>query len=494
MNTFYVRILCVGYLLLATLLFLGNWFYLKYALVFIIGHILYFALYSTRNAERLETVVSKKSLVSLAVLALVWTLLMGVGGVFLQTTDFIAHNTKFYELFLHKWPILIKERQSFSCYYYGYYLVPALLSKIFGDLSVVTIIIYTWLGIWLGLIWIYLLLFRKLWLVVLLIMSGGIIFSFELASLALLHASISYNPLLSLFIQSLYVPNQVVAALITTGLFLYYIKDYSISFYAITLSFFWGVFTAFLLILLFGIVLVIDYLRGRNKISLKSFLINYVLPSILFLPTFLFLTSSNAMPVNEFYDFDSFSKMIPFLDMFVLAFVTIWLMPVQNARPGQFLFTPILVFTALVLLCILLTYKIGIYNDLYFRGSIPLYLILMVNILQKLFIKFQNDKSLPLPTSPIKISLHPLRKYAVVLIWLATALLASVFQLSQSLRKNLVADTYKSIPYKTFPNSYQALLKHYGQSGADQYVGNPKSFYFLYLAPIGNEIKLTRNR
>jgi len=493
MNTFYVRILCVGYLLLATLLFLGNWFYLKYALVFVIGHILYFALYSTRNSDSPETVVSKKSLVSLAVLAFVWTLLMGVGGVFLQTTDFIAHNTKFYELYLYKWPILIKERQSFSCYYYGYYLVPALLSKIFGDLSVVTIIIYTWLGIWLGLLWIYLLLFRKLWLVALLIMSGGIIFSFEIASLALFHESISYNPLLSLFIQSLYVPNQLIAALITTGLFLYYSKDYRISFYAITLSFFWGVFTAFLLLLLFGIVFAIDFLRGSNKISINSFIISYVLPSILFLPTFLFLTSSNALPVNEFYDFNSFTKLIPFLDMLVLAVVTVWLMPVKSVGPWQFLLSPIPVFTAHLLLCILLTYKIGIYNDLYFRGSIPLYLILMINILQRLSIKLQDDGSLSSRSLFLKISKFPIRKYAVVTIWLASSLAASIFQLSQSLRKNLVTDNYKSIPYKTFPNSYQALLKHYGQSGADQYVGNPKSFYFLYLAPIGKEIKLSQN-
>lgn len=479
MNTYHVRLLSVGYLLVATLLFLSNWFYLKYGLIFLGGHILYFIYYSGSTNKAQETNIPGRSLTALAIVSLVWTLIMGVGGVFLQTTDFVAHNTKFYELYAHEWPIIFKEKQSFSCYYYGYYLVPAFLSKIMNHLSVLIIIAYTWFGIWLGLIWMYLLLFRSLWLVGLLIMGGGIIFSLEIFSLGVFHKSFTYNPLFSLFIQSLYVPNQIISSLLTTGMFLFYIRQYRISYYALTLSFYWGVFPAFLLMILFGVIFLHDYLQNKEKIAIKDFLFYYVLPAFLFLPSFIFLTSSDKMPVHGFYIFNSLSSLIPYIDILLITLITFWLTRHKNSLNQSDLIPPKVIMPAILILAITLTYHIGIYNDLYLRGSIPLYIILFVNILQRLHGKFSIDY----PSSNFSAHLPSLKKYAFIFIWIGIGLFASFFQLSRSLKNNILVANYTPIPYKTFSNSYQALLKHYGEEGASQYVGNPKSFYYLYLAP-----------
>lgn len=485
MNTSRIRLLSVGYLLLATLLFLSNWFYLKYALIFLIGHILYFVYYS-RSAKKVEeTEVSGSALIYLAIISFVWTLLMGVGGIFLQTTDFIAHNAKFHELYINEWPIIFKERQSFSCYYYGYYLVPAFLFKILGHFSVPIIVVYTWFGIWLGLIWMYLLLFRNLWLVGVLVMSGGVIFSLELISLGLFQKSFSYNPLLSLFIQSLYVPNQIIASLLVTGIFLFYIKNYRISFYAITLSFYWGVFPASLLILLFGIIFIQDFLQKNSNTSLKDFFFYYIFPSFLFLPAFIFLTSSNQMPVHGFYAFNSLATLTPFIDIVLIASITIWLARTKDINNQNHLIQPYVFIPALLILSITLTYRIGLYNDLYLRGSIPLCIILLVNILQRLYIRINNDYSSSLEYSLSRVSgyIFSCKKYALIFLWLGISFCASFFQLSRSLKNNVLLSNYHPIPYKMAPNSYQAMLKHFGQEGANQYVGNPNSFYFLYLAP-----------
>jgi hypothetical protein len=479
MNTYQIRLLSVSYLLLATLLFISNWFYLKYGLIFLTGHILYFVYYSVSTKKEKETNIAGRSLIYLAIISLVWTLIMGVGGVFLQTTDFIAHNTKFYELYANEWPIIFKEKQSFSCYYYGYYLVPAFLFKLFDHLSVLIIIAYTWLGIWLGLVWMYLLLFRNIWLVGVLIMSGGIIFSLETLSLGLFHKSFSYNPLFSLFIQSLYVPNQIISSLLTTGIFIFYIKNYRISFYAITLSFYWGVFPAFLLMILFGTIFIYDYLKNKGVISIKSFLYHYIFPSFLFLPSFIFLTSSNEMPVHGFYIFNSISSLIPYIDVLLMAIITIWLTRSKNSRDQHEQIPSHVIIPALLILALTLTYHIGIFNDLYLRGSIPLYLILLINMLQRLHSKFSMDYAV----RNFSAYMPFFRKYAVILVWIGMGLFASFFQLGRSLKYNILVANYTPLPYQTFPNSYQALLKYYGQEGANQYVGNPQSFYYLYLAP-----------
>lgn len=67
---------------------------------------------------------------------------------------------KFFELANRHWPISYKETRTFACYYYGYYLVPALLCKYFHGHLNVLVVFWSGLGIYLIVVW-YFLLARK---------------------------------------------------------------------------------------------------------------------------------------------------------------------------------------------------------------------------------------------------------------------------------------------------------------------------------------------
>ncbi|TDE18330.1 hypothetical protein [Dyadobacter psychrotolerans] len=482
MNSKILRILSTGYLLISTLLFLYSWFRIEYAIFFLVGHVVLFTVYAFKSSVESEVLVPVKSLLGIAAIAFVWTLLMGVGGFFAQTTDYVAHNTKFYELFLNKWPITFDKKETFACYYYGYYLVPGLLFKIVGDLSIVVIVAYTCLGIFLGLIWLYLLLFRNLYAVVAFLLCGGVLFSLKLISYSLFQTSFGNNPLFSLFYQSIYVPNQTIPALICSGMFLFYLKDYRLSFYPITLAFYWGVFPALLLILVFGIYFLYDFFINNKRFSPGDFAINYFAPCLFFIPTFIYLTSSDEMPVHGFYNFTEVRSWLPLIEIVILAFITLRL--TKSGRQKHDVIPLPIIISCLAFLGALLTYRLGVYNDLFMRGSMPLFFILLTNIFKKLYTESkENSEAIKYNASGTGNILIYLKKYPMIIIWVIIGSLSSLYQIRELALKNVFLKTYEPLPYKTFPNSYEVLLKYYGEEGANQYLGDPLSFYYLNLAP-----------
>jgi len=484
MNTRFLRLFSTLFILVPILLFLTNWFNPLFASIFVCGHIAFFVFYAKDSRIENETIISYQSLFAIAAIALIWTFLTGVGGFFLQTTDHVGHNSKFYDLYMHQWPILFPEKGTFSCYYYGYYLIPALFFKLVGGISVSFIVCYTFLGIWLGLIWLYLLLFRNILILSVFILCGGILFSSELISLALFRFSFSYNPVWSLFFQSIYVPNQIISVLIAAGIFLYYIRDYRWSFYLITLTFYWGVFPAAVLTLIFGINFIIDLFLNKKLPRLQTLTINYVLPVILFLPTFLFLTSSNQTPINHFYKFNTIASLVPFLEVILLILIVISLTK-KKSSDKKILPLPI-VMTALFMLLLLLTFRMGNFNDLFYRGSIPLFLIILLYVFQTLVIHIKENYQLfrtgKKGTLYFLTSRLFLNRQAIIILWIGLGCTASLYQIGQMARYNIFFKTYHPVSYNRFTNSYQALLKMNGTRDASQYLGNPKSLYFKYLA------------
>lgn len=261
------------------------------------------------------------------------------------------------------------------------------------------------------------------------------------------------------------------------------------SFYPITLSFLWSVFPALLLIIFSGIAWCLDLITKENKTSIKEILRDYLVPSILFLPTFIYLTSSDQLPVHGFYDFWSISAAIPFIDFLILSTIAFWL--IRFKKDVKFAIPASYIFIALLLLGALGTYRLGLYNDLYMRASMPMLLIILIGIFQRLAFNIKTDYSAYI--NERSASNHFLSffkymgKYTPVLIWLVLGSLPSFFQLKVLLASNTLLKTSQPMPYDTFKNSYQALKAHYGEEGASQYLGNPKSFYYKHLAPVKSE-------
>lgn len=91
-------------------------------------------------------------------LALIWSLLGGVGGFLPQSADYIKHGLLFHDLITQPWPVhytLANGEQSFLCYGLGYYIFPALLTSFLGDaLFPGLVFLWTFAGIFLFLYWV----------------------------------------------------------------------------------------------------------------------------------------------------------------------------------------------------------------------------------------------------------------------------------------------------------------------------------------------------
>lgn len=121
----------VLYLSLPLLLFLLFWVRpavsVPVAAVWLWGHVRA----SRREQFRLAPLaLDRTTLVLCAGVLLVWCFLSGIGGMWYQSTDFDCRNATYYDLLLRDWPV-VYPNGSFLCYYFGFWLPPALASKAF---------------------------------------------------------------------------------------------------------------------------------------------------------------------------------------------------------------------------------------------------------------------------------------------------------------------------------------------------------------------------
>lgn len=123
--------LSIGYLLLPNLLF---YYYWTRPVIAVIGICLlfYVATIAIQQGLPSEKNLGRRDLGSIGIVALLLTLMSGTAGICWQTFDHWGHNTKFNDLFLHEWPLQSPDKGSVISYYYGYSLIPALVSKWLG--------------------------------------------------------------------------------------------------------------------------------------------------------------------------------------------------------------------------------------------------------------------------------------------------------------------------------------------------------------------------
>jgi len=71
--------------------------------------------------------LSRRLWLTIMALAALWTLIIGVGGIFPQSFDYLKHNLVFHDLITMAWPVnyASADGNHYLCYGLGYYLVPA---------------------------------------------------------------------------------------------------------------------------------------------------------------------------------------------------------------------------------------------------------------------------------------------------------------------------------------------------------------------------------
>lgn len=125
----------------------------------------------TKTIEEYEKIFNKKKLIIIAILVLILNLLSGAGGIGFQNWDYKGRNAILHDLINHSWPVKydysneeyetnkIGADKGFMSYYFAYWLPGALVGKITG-FKAASLFMFIWqlIGSWLF----FYLIFRKL--------------------------------------------------------------------------------------------------------------------------------------------------------------------------------------------------------------------------------------------------------------------------------------------------------------------------------------------
>ena len=492
MSIYLLRCLSISYLLIPNLLFFIYWTRSSIAITGVAVLVfLLFQIIKDQNFNK-TAFLTKKDILILIAASLIITLVSGVNGICYQTFDYWCHNTKFYELYKNEWPIRIPLDGPVISYYYGYYVVPALLSKWLGGISESFIFIWTLLGFFLGFTWVYLALNKKLVFAILALSVGDTPHIFKTVFFKLTGRLYEFGDFgveaWSNFENALWVPNQVIPTLIIGGMFVFVLKNKLQLEYLVlpvALTFWWAVFPAFTSGLLIAILIIRKWILSRFQLNWGNVIMQVFLPALACLPILLFFLSHEEAPISGFlwqFPDSMVNRVIEYcinIGMNLALFILIYLC---FKKYGKVIlpFTPF--FLILIFILIFPIYRMGKVNDFLFRGLMPYLIIIGIY----LFYPLSEAKTYKESWSMIKKT-----PYSLILFLLLTSSsliaagrvfrAATVNQVTARIFPGRIA--FDPIPYDAYPNIYEVLKDKWSQREADQYLGKKDSFYELNMTP-----------
>ena len=485
MNTRLLRNLSIAYLLLPNLLFFYFWTNPIIAIPGIGVLLFVFAIQVADTSLPLGKPLLTRDLAYVGAIATLLALVSGMAGICFQMYDHWGHNVKFYELSTNLWPVSIPVSGPAVSYYYGYYVVPALVFKLIGGINEGVIFLWTLTGFFLGVAWLYLVLESKVVYVLLCLCIGDIP-----TLVAPIFQKLGVNPpaqngvglsTWSLMANLVWVPNQVIPTLIVGGMLVYWLKtksDIEKMTFPIALSLWWAVFPALSCGLLAGILILRKWMRDRFKLDWLAATRQVFLPVIVCLPVLLLYESHREMPEAGFlwqFGNDPRSVLADYLTSvglnFVLFFLTFRVLGKQNPT------LPIFPFCLLMLLLLAFPlYRMGMFNDLLLRGMMPYTLIIGLYLLMPLAAESSWKAVFRLAK---KSTLH-----FILLLMLLGSTVPALKILRKAARFNIVTARFfpqrvrfEAIPYDAYPNSYEMLKEKFSLQGATEYLGKEDSFY-----------------
>jgi hypothetical protein len=123
-----------GYLLAPNLIFLAGWVLPAWGLP--AAALALAALADAwRRAQTRSPLLVSRQWAFVAALALVLTVIAGIGELNVQVADYLKHNLVFHDLVVYPWPVIYPHpgpAGSLLCYYIAYYLPASLIGKLFG--------------------------------------------------------------------------------------------------------------------------------------------------------------------------------------------------------------------------------------------------------------------------------------------------------------------------------------------------------------------------
>lgn len=489
MNIRLLKGLSASYLLLPNLLFFLYWTRPAIALVGI-GLLIYaYAKHCLTDAWGSPEPLVIKDLIWILSFAIFLVLISGVGGLFYQTLDHWGHNSKLYELFRQPWPLVYPSGGAAYSYYFGYYLVPALVSKMIGFFSEGVLFLWTLIGFALGVAWIYLILNKKILYVILSLSFGA-----TPKVIAFIFRQLGQNPYanygdvliltLPVLDQSLWVPNQVIPTIIIAGMLVHLVKtggDLQEMVLPVALSLWWAVFPALLSGLLIGIMIVRQWCL--DGFYWPKVLTKVLIPVLSCIPILLLFASHKSVPISGFlWEFD---KPIEFISryafemllniiLFYLAFRIFYeKRPEKNTLHTLFYLT-------IGLMLLMPFYRIGVYNDFLLKGIQSSLLITSLLVLIPVAAKSSYQ-------SLVEIARKSVLNFAVIGL-LLLSLVSSTVLIVESVKSSAISNLlfpnqklFTPIPYDQYPTIYDMLVEKFSTNDGEQYLGQEGSFYELYV-------------
>ncbi len=377
----------------------------------------------------------------------------GVGGK--STFDVIHHLQKVYDFSQSSLPIYYDRPSAYASYYFGFYIVPGL---ILGFMNNITLVMgmWEWLGMFLGLSWIYLVLKRNFLLLLLLFfMSGLLSLLFPLlqgdnllTSPYFYFKDTRWN-LLPMYLSLRWVPNQFIYTLIVTGMILYLPAKKLVHLSTLFLAgLFWTPFPTVALGCVY-LLRIFPVLRASTwRFLVQFFSVNLFLAAFLIL----FLLANQTSTGMEFtlISADRWKNYFLLIGAEILVFYAL-----LEARYRKRKITTLV----LLLLLFLPLLKLGVGNDLYSRASLPVLMILYLYFLKSLT-----------ATSVLQ--------GVRILVLLCGALLPLKY-----VGDNLLQFSMKPhyTPDKMY-DTYDLIRRDYkSKTTADQYLMDQKSVFYKYL-------------
>jgi hypothetical protein len=467
--------LTIIYLSLPIILFNATWINSYWGLPTIGVHLLVLS-YLVKQDYQLKLVIPLSSILLLLGIAALFAIYTGIGGLTGQHGDLVAHNGKYFTLVKNDWPIKNQGGPgTYLCYFLGYYLVPAFLSKIFPDLFFVFYILWNFIGIYFMLLWLYFTLNNNLIKVLIFFMFGGLSQFFICNSNNLFHTDFTYyfsflqNSLLQ---QLLIVPNQLPAVTICICFFMFLIRTNNrIEFaaYSIACLLYWAIMPSIWLIIIYIFVEISFIITKRTIIRVNTVLI-YFLVLLGFTTILLYFSNNNnelELILKQINGPKQFLKVYIFqlLEYTSIALIFLFL---ASKRDFSNLQKKYIIVYAVVLgvLLVFNTLKLGKNNDLYVRGLMVAYIFFSLQLCL-LLDKFKETRLLKKLFIACYFGIHIYMFSLFFYLKLSEFYNVSFLQNS----KNYNLGKYDN------PNIYQVMAKNYSKKDADQYFSKNKFVY-----------------
>ncbi|HEV7380734.1 MAG TPA: hypothetical protein VGN64_13130, partial [Dyadobacter sp.] len=278
-----------------------------------------------------------------------------------------------------------------------------------------------------------------------------------------------------------WVPNQVIPSLILGGMFMHTLlrrTDISAMVLPIALSFWWAAFPAFVCGLLVAILVIREWILVRFNISWSMAVRKVLLPFAVCVPVLILFLSHEKIPVSGFlWDFesnlaDTVKEYLTNIIVNVAMFLGLYMLVKRKNEAADL---SVLFYTIILLSLTVPLYRMGEVNDFLIRGMMPVLVIIGIYLLEP-FSRLETKQMFSYAKSSVA--------FMVIFFLLGCSTLSGTGRLWRAARVNRIADpTFTPISYDAYPNVYEALKGKWSQEGADQYMGDRRSFYENYIAP-----------